>query len=73
MIGSWYEVWVDDGLSNPYILIVTHDSTDAARIIVIDPLKGYETVHHDNDYEAVKLWLLEDEYRWIDGRMSTSD
>jgi hypothetical protein len=73
VIGNWYEVWVDDTLTDPYILIVTHDSADVGRIIVIDPLEGYATVRTDNDYEAVKLWLLEDEYRRVDGRMRTDE
>ena len=69
MLGTWFEVWIDDTGSKPYLLIVTHDDVDPSRILVIDPIEGYKTVHHENEYDAVKLWLLEDEYRRVDGRM----
>ncbi len=67
MFGEWYEVWIDD--SAPYLLVVTPDANDLSRILVLDPAEKYATVHHDNDYEAVKLWLLEDEYYMVRGRV----
>lgn len=69
MFGTWFEVWSDHTGSRPYLLIVTHDDADPSRILVIDPREEYKTVHHDNDYNAVKMWLLEDEYTRVDGRM----
>jgi hypothetical protein len=69
MLGTWFEVWVDDTGSKPYLLIITNDSSDLSRIIVIDPIEGYKVVHLDKEYSDIKLWLLEDEYKIVDGRM----
>jgi hypothetical protein len=69
MLTKWFEVWVDDSMSTPYILIVTLDSQNPSSIIVLDPIKGFELAHQGYSYESVKLWLLEDEYRLVAGRM----
>lgn len=65
-IGEWYEIWLDDTLPQPYFLIVTPDKD---HFVVIDPHENYCIVHSDITYDAVKLWLLEDEYRKAEGRM----
>ena len=69
MLGTWFEVWVDDTGSKPYLLIITNDTADPSRILVIDPIEGYKVVHNETDYNAVRIWLLEDEYRIVEGRM----
>ena len=69
MIGNWYEVWVDDSSGNPYLLIVSHAPESTSHFVVIDPKEGYRIIHRSNDYEEIKLWLLEDEYSMVDGRM----
>ena len=66
MAHSWFEVWADDGLSPPYVLLV-FPSGDG-RIVVFDP-KESKAIHTAADYESAKLWLLEDEYTRVEGRM----
>ena len=63
---SWYEVWVDEGLTPPYVLLVV--SKVEGTIIVFDP-KTSKVAYEAGSYEDVKLWLLEDEFRRVDGRM----
>jgi hypothetical protein len=67
----WYEVWVDDGLEVPYALIVLQDQT--GQIVVLDPKEDYKPIFKAADYEAVKMWLLEDEYTRVDGRMTREE
>ena len=66
-IPDWYEVWADNGLMPPYVLIVFGD-TDG-KVTVFDP-KENVVAHESSSYETAKLWLLEDEYSRVDGRMS---
>lgn len=35
---NWYEIWVEDGLAIPYILLVMPADGDAVN--VLDPLNG---------------------------------
>ncbi len=65
MSRPWYEVWVDEGLSPPYILLVLPEGD---RVDVFDPKKD-KVVHVAAAYEDAKLWLLEDEYTRVEGRM----
>jgi hypothetical protein len=69
MIYDWYEIWVDEGLEVPYVLLVLADKGMPGGVIVIDPKQGYQVVHKEADYEKAKLWLLEDEYTQVRGRM----
>ncbi|MCC5628613.1 hypothetical protein LC613_11080 [Nostoc sphaeroides CHAB 2801] len=61
------EVWIDPMLSPPYILLLLCDTEDNCQ--VYDPAQGYKVVFSSNDYNAAKLWLLEDEYEPIEGRL----
>jgi hypothetical protein len=61
------EVWIDPMLSPPYILLLLCDSEDNCQ--VYDPAQGYKIVFSSHDYNAAKLWLLEDEYEPIEGRL----
>ena len=67
MTDNWYEVWVDDGLPQPYVLIVL--PKEGGAVIVFDP-KESKPVHEAPDYERARLWLLEDEYTRVEGRMT---
>jgi hypothetical protein len=66
MSRAWYEVWADDGLAPPYVLLVV--PRDNGTVAVFDP-KENKVVYEAPGYEDVKLWLLEDEYRLVEGRM----
>jgi hypothetical protein len=35
--------------------------------------KNYQVIFSSNDYETAKLWLLEDEYEPIEGRLLLDD
>ncbi|WP_375513563.1 hypothetical protein [uncultured Nostoc sp.] len=65
------EVWIDAMLSPPYILLLLCDSEDNCQ--VYDPAQGYKIVFSSNDYNAAKLWLLEDEYEPIEGRFLAAE
>lgn len=65
------EVWIDLMLSPPYILLLLCDSEDSCQIY--DPAQGYKVVFSSNDYNAAKLWLLEDEYEPIEGRLLAAE
>lgn len=67
MISTWFEVWVDNGLSVPYVLLVMPDS-EQQDIAVIDPKEDNKVVFRSGDYDTVKFWLLEDEYSLVIGR-----
>jgi len=68
MTTPWYEVWVDDGLPVPYPLIVLPNESGRPGAVVVDP-KDSKIVYRADDYESAKMWLLEDEYKLVDGRM----
>jgi len=61
------EVWIDTMLSPPYILLLLCNSEQNCQIY--DPAQGYKVIFSSNNYEAAKLWLLEDEYEPIAGRL----
>ena len=68
MLEDWYEVWADDGLPQPYLLVMT--GTAACGVVIRDPQEGRKVVYQAPDYESAELWLLEDEYRRVQGRMT---
>ncbi|AVH74049.1 hypothetical protein [Nostoc sp. 'Lobaria pulmonaria (5183) cyanobiont'] len=65
------EVWIHPMLSPPYILLLLCNSEDNCQ--VYDPAQGYKVVFSSNDYNAAKLWLLEDEYEPIEGRLLAAE
>lgn len=62
----WYELWADEGLSPPYVLVVEPTGTGFR---VTDPAEKGHLVFEALTYDDVKLWLLEDEYVRVSGRM----
>lgn len=61
------EVWIDPMLNPPYLLLLLADSQ--GKFNVYDPAKNYQIIFSSNDYQTAKLWLLEDEYEPIQGRL----
>jgi hypothetical protein len=68
----WLEVWADDTTDPPYVLLVRPSPKEPDQILVQDPKSNYSVVFRAGNYEAVKMWLLEDEYVRVEGRV-TSD
>lgn len=62
------ELWIDPTASPPYVLILLSD-TDS-RICIYDPTQNYQIVFSSGNYEQAKLWLLEDEYQRVEGRLT---
>ncbi|MBE9057526.1 hypothetical protein [Sphaerospermopsis sp. LEGE 08334] len=65
------EVWIDSMLSPPYILLLLCDKEGNCQ--VYDPKQGNKVVFSSNNYEAAKLWLLEDEYEPFEGRLLAAE
>lgn len=70
MSNNWYEVWADEGLPQPYVLIVI--PKPSGGIAILDP-KEDKVVYDACDYKKAQLWLLEDEYTLVQGRMIRTD
>lgn len=64
---SWYEVWADEGIFPPYVLLVC--GRGGATFEVYDPIEK-RTAYQASTYEDAKNWLLEDEYTQVQGRMN---
>ncbi len=70
---NWHftEVWIDPMLTPPYVLLLLADAQGKCQIY--DPAKDYAVIFTSENYEIAKLWLLEDEYEPIKGRLSLDD
>jgi hypothetical protein len=70
---SWnfLEVWVDPMQSPPYLLLVLGD--ESGRCNILDPADQYKTVKNYDSYDQAQLWLLEDEYEPLEGRLSEAE
>jgi hypothetical protein len=69
MSAKWFEVWADPSLLPPYILLILSDGWQESAFVVIDPQEDQRQIYAANDYEKVKMWLLEDEYELVPGRV----
>lgn len=66
---NFLEVWVDPMQSPPYVLLLLGDKGKGCY--VFDPAEYYRLVKAFQNYEEAQLWLLEDEYEPIEGRLSS--
>jgi len=64
---QFIELWVDTTAVPPYVLILLGDSE--GNCCIYDPTQGYKIVFSSSSYSEAKLWLLEDEYSLIQGRL----
>lgn len=71
----WFEVWYSQGedVLPTWLLIVTPDPANSALVLVRDPLEGNRIVHQGDNYQDTCLWLGEDEYELVDGRVFLQD
>lgn len=65
-MNNWFEVWADPGQTPPYVLVV---QSDGAAIHVFDPQEGRKKVFTASDYQEVFMWLREDEFELVTGRI----
>ena len=72
-LSNWkfIEMWVDPTHDLPYVLMLVGDVDGSYSLY--DPTEGYKVVYSAQDYEAVKDFLLEDEYEQIRGRYQDLD
>ena len=70
---SWkfLEIWIDPMQSPPYLLLLLGD--ESGRCQILDPAEQYKLIKHCDSYDRAQLWLLEDEYEPIEGRLSEAD
>jgi hypothetical protein len=66
MNGQWFEVWSDTSFPNPYLLVV---QPAGDLIVVSDPALNNEIVFRGPNYQAARLWMLEDEFERVTGRV----
>ncbi|UBF29260.1 hypothetical protein K9N68_16345 [Kovacikia minuta CCNUW1] len=66
---SWQfvELWVDPVVFPPKVLMLVCDHQGACDIY--NPTSSYKLVFSSSTYEDAQLWLLEDEYERVDGRL----
>jgi hypothetical protein len=58
-------------LTPPYVLLLLADAQGKCQIY--DPAKDYSAIFSSEDYETAKLWLLEDEYEPIEGKLLSDE
>ncbi len=68
---NFLEVWVDPMQSPPYLLMLLGDKSGHCQIF--DPAKQYKLVKGCESYAQAQLWLLEDEYEPLEGRLSEAE
>ena len=63
-----FEVWADDSYP-PYVLVLYREEKEPPAFVVRDPIEQNRVVFSSHNYEEVCLWLGEDEFSRVDGRM----
>jgi hypothetical protein len=71
MIYDWYEIWVDESTEIPYVLFLRPNQDNPKEILIIDPKENNKAIKKMPNYESAKLWLQEDEYTLVEGRMES--
>ena len=70
----WFEIWYVDGdLAPCYLLIATSDPKRPGRVLVLDPPDRFKVVHQSENYDETQMWLREDEFSMVDGRVFPDD
>lgn len=70
----WFEVWFDEGEHTlpTWLLIVIPDPAHPGLVQVYDPFEK-RVVHQGETYEDTCIWLAEDEYSLVNGRVFPDD
>lgn len=71
-VNDWdfVEFWIDPTASPPYALLLLGKDSGTCR--VVDPSRDYKAVFTGGSYDEARLWLLEDEYERVEGRLLCS-
>jgi hypothetical protein len=71
----WFEIWFTDGedIVPTYLLLVSPDKERPGGVVVNDPQMNYATIYRGQNYEDTRLWLEEDEYSLVKGRVFPDD
>jgi hypothetical protein len=68
---NFLEIWVDPMQSPPYLLMLLGD--ESGRCQILDPAEQYKLIKRCDSYDQAQLWLLEDEYEPLEGRLWEAD
>ena len=60
------EIWADTLISPPYILMLVKEKSGI--FCIHNPAQNYKVIFSSDNYEAAKMWLLEDEYERLNSR-----
>lgn len=63
---QYVELWIDPTAVPPYVLLLLGRKENCC---IYDPSKDYKLVFATSSYKEAKLWLLEDEYERVEGRL----
>ena len=68
---NFIEAWVDPLQFPPYILLLLSD--ESGSCCILDPSKGYAEIKSSQNYHEAQLWLLEDEYEPLEGKLTSDE
>ena len=68
---DFLEFWTDPTAWPPYALVLL--GKQAGECQIVDPSAGYKIVFSGTSYDKAKMWLLEDEYERVEGRLVASE
>jgi hypothetical protein len=68
---NFLEVWVDPMQSPPYLIMLLGDESGICQIL--DPAEQYKLIKRCDTYNQAQLWLVEDEYEPLEGRLSEAE
>ncbi|MTJ51059.1 hypothetical protein [Dolichospermum sp. UHCC 0259] len=65
------EIWVDTPIFPSYILMIVKEQS--GKLSIHNPAQNYKIIFASDNYEAAKMWLLEDEYERLNNRILQQD
>jgi hypothetical protein len=72
----WFEIWsysAGGKLRPTWLYVVTPNEDTHGQILVFDPQENYRVVFTGQSYEETRIWLHEDEFQIVEGRMFHDD
>lgn len=68
---DFLEFWTDPTARPPYALVLLGKESGACQIV--DPSEACKTVFSSPSYDEARIWLLEDDYERVEGRLVASE